>query len=244
VCDIDRGIAGPLTSEGLVADWVWAPDGKQVIFAWSKSWIPGLYRQPADGSSPMERLTSSDFYQEPGSWSPDGRTLAFTECSLEGNCDVLLLDLQSRRVTPFLNSAFSELNAAFSPDGRWLAYKSNESGRYEVYVRAFPGAGDKWQISNEGGDWPVWARSGRLLFYRWKDQVWIVDVQTGTTFSAGKPRLLLERPGYDMFFDVSPDSQRLLMVKLEERKPQPFTDMILIQNWFEELKRLAPTGRK
>jgi serine/threonine-protein kinase len=243
VYDIDRGTASPLTSEGWLGHAIWAPDGKRVTFNWMKWWMPNIYWLPADGSSPPERLTTSDFYQELGSWSPDGRTLAFAESSLESNFDILLLDLPSRRVRPFLSSAFIEADPAFSPDGRWLAYDGDESGRWEVYLRAFPGAGSKWQISNEGGYYPMWARNGRQLFYRWKDQVWIVDVQTGTTFSAGKPRLLLEQPGYGMFFDVSPDGQRLLMVKLDERKPQPVTEMILVQNWFEELKRLCAAGK-
>jgi hypothetical protein len=242
VYDTDRGTASPLTSEGWSADAIWTPDGKRVTLTWMKSWMPNVYWQMADGSSPMERLTTSDWYQELGSWSHDGATLAFVE-SRKGNMDILLLDLPSRQVKPFLNSPSLERDPAFSPDGHWLAYLSNESGRMEVDVRPFRRNECKWQISSQGGERPVWARGGNELFYSWRDQMWIVDVQIGTRFVPGKPRLLFERPGY-VFNDVSPDAQRLLVTKLDDRKPQPITEMILVQNWYEELKRLCPTGKK
>jgi Tol biopolymer transport system component len=129
-----------------------------------------------------------------------------------------------------------------SPDGNLLAFSSNESGRFEVYLTPFPGRGAKWQISNEGGGLPRWARNGKQLFYARENQVWVVDVQPGPSLAASKPRLLLERPRY-RFCDVSPDGTRFLMVKLEDRIPQPITEMILVQNWFEELKRLVPTRK-
>ena len=90
---------------------------------------------------------------------------------------------------------------------------------------------------------PLWARSGKRLFYRWGGQVWVVDVRTDAGFEATKPRLLFDKPGYADSWDISPDGQRFLMVKMDERKPQPVTDIILVQNWFEELKRLCPRGR-
>jgi hypothetical protein len=148
-----------------------------------------------------------------------------------------------------LNSQSAQAYPEFSPDGRWLAYVSYESGRYEVYVRPFPGPGGKWQISQQGGYQPLWARTGKQLFYKWEDQVWAVDVQTAPAFSAGKPRLLFQQPGLGggvpiRGWDLSLDGQRFLMVKSDERKPTPVTEMILVQNWFEELKRLAPAGNE
>jgi len=156
-----------------------------------------------------------------------------------------MLDTRSGRVTPFLNSQFNEAFPDFSPDGRWLAYTSDESNRSEVYVRPFPGPGMKQQVSNEGGTQPLWSRNGKQLFYRWRDQIWVVDVGTEGGFATGKPRLLFEQPGYSMGapirgYDLSLDGERFLMVKAEQRKPSPVTEMILVQNWFEELKRLAP----
>ena len=145
----------------------------------------------------MERLTQSEYVQWPGSWSPDGETLAFVEDHPDSGYDILLLHMRDRKVTPFLNSRFDEMYPEFSPDGRWMAYVSDESGREEVYVQPFPGPGGKWQISNEGGQEPLWSRNGKQLFYRRREnQVWVVDVQTGSGFSASKPRLLFEQPGY------------------------------------------------
>ena len=125
---------------------------------------------------------------------------------------------------------------------------SDESGRVEVYVRPFASGEGKWQISNEGGNEPLWARDGRQLFYRSGDQVCSVDVQTESGFSASKPKPVFKQPGYSIggetrCWDISADGGRFLMVKLEERKPQPLTEMVLVQNWFEEVQRLAPTRR-
>lgn len=107
----------------------------------------------------------------------------------------------------------------------------------------------KQQVSSEGGSEPLWARNGKQLFYRRQDQVWVVDVQTEGGLTTGKPRLLFEKPGYNRAYpirayDLSLDGQRFLMVKFENRRPTPVTEMTLVQDWFEELKRLVPTGKK
>jgi Tol biopolymer transport system component len=243
VYDLGRGTEDRLTSEGGVLNLIWSPDGKRLFFAWSKLLEnTNVYGLASDGSSPMERLTNSERIQQPVSCSPDGKTVAIID---EG--DIAMLDVGSGRVTPFLDSPFSERYPYLSPDGRWLAYTSNESNREEVYVRPFPGPGPKYLISSEGGREPLWARNGKQLFYRKfpPGQMWVVDVRTDGGFSAGKPRLLFEKPGYLHTFpasgyDLSLDSQRFLMVKQEQRKPTPVTEMTLVQNWFEELKRLAP----
>jgi serine/threonine-protein kinase len=252
VYDINRGTASRLTGEGRVSPLNWTPDGKRLVFGWCKEGEPNLYWQPADGSGAMERLTKSDFYQIPGSWSPDGGTLAFTETSPDNLWHIFLLDLKSRRITRFLNSPAGEIYQEFSPDGRWMAYVSDETGRLEVYVRPFPGPGGKWLISQEGGSEPLWTRNGKQLYYRSLDhkEVWAVDVQTGAGFFASKPRRLLqltEAMGVAVpmrAWDVSPDGQRFLMVKLEDGKPTPVTELVLIVNWAEDLKLLAPTGKK
>jgi serine/threonine-protein kinase len=250
VYDLNRGTASRLTNEGKAIFVSWTPNGKRVVFNWYKSGHPNLYWQATDGSTAMERLTTSDYRQDPGSWSPDGATLAFYEDDPDTGGDILLLDLRSRRITPYLNSRAWEAFPEFSPDGRWLAYESDESGRREVYVRPFPGPGGKWLISQEGGYDPLWGRNGKQLFYRSTDwgQVWVVDVRTDGGFSASKPRLLFKAPGLGggtpiRTWDLSLDGQRFLMVKLEEAKPTPVTELVLVQNWFEELQRLAPSGK-
>ncbi len=208
----------------------------------------------------MERLVTSDRNQALGSFSPDGTTLAFFE-----DWDIFVLNVRDRKATPFLNSRFKEQFPEISPDGRWIAYVSDESdpkaqfssfaGRNEVYVQPFPAGGAKCQISNQGGTQPLWARNGKQLFYRWVGreaaqgpQVWVVDVQSEAGFSASKPKLLFEQAGYGgtspiRGWDISPDGKRFLMVQNEERKPQPLTEMVLVQNWFQEVRRLAPPGK-
>jgi serine/threonine-protein kinase len=249
VYDLVRGTNSRLTGEGMAIRPIWTPDGKRLLFGWKKSRTFSLFWQPYDGSSPMERLTTSESEQWPGSWSSDRKTVALVEGHADTGSDIAVLDVPSGRVTPFLNSQFDETFPDFSPDGRWIAYTSDESKRDEVYVRAFPGPGMKQQVSSEGGRDPLWARNGKQLFYRRQDQVWVVDVRTDGGFAATKPRLLFEKPGYSSgnpirAYDLSLDSQRFLMVKGEQRKPSPATEMVLVQNWFEELKRLVPTGKK
>jgi predicted Ser/Thr protein kinase len=249
IYDLNRGTASKLTSEGRAAWANWTPDGKRLVFAWWRSGQGNVYWQAADGSQPMERLTTSDYWQSPGSLSPDGAILTFLE-EPTSYPDILLLDLRSRRITPFLNSPASECYPEFSPDGRWLAYTSDESGRIEVYVRSFPGPGGKWLVSSEGGVEPLWARNGKQLFYRSMDgqKLWVVDIRTDGGLSPSKPHLVFEKAGYvpagpHRGWDISLDGQRFLMVKEQEMNPQPVTEMILVQNWFKELKRLCPPGK-
>ncbi|MGA2260527.1 MAG: protein kinase [Acidobacteriota bacterium] len=251
VYDLGRGTNSRLTGEGWTFYTIWTPDGKRLLFSWGKSTADSLFWQPYDGSSPMERLTTSEYGQRPGSWSSDGKTVAFVDIHPDTHFDIAMLDVRSGRVTPFLNSQFNEEYPEFSPDGHWIAYTSDESNRDEVYVRPFPGPGMKLQVSSEGGAEPLWSRNGKQLFYRrWdQNQVWVVDVRTNGGFATSKPRLLFEKPGYEAGYpirswELSLDSQRFLMVKLEQRKPTPVTEMILVQNWFEELKQKVPTDKK
>ncbi len=256
VYDLGRGTNSRLTGEGWTFYTIWTPDGKRLLFSWGKSTADSLFWQPYDGSLPMERLTTSEYGQRPGSWSSDGKTVAFVDYHPDTGSDIAMLDVRSGRVTPFLNSQFNERYPEFSPDGHWIAYTSDESNRFEVYVRPFPGPGMKQQVSSEGGSEPLWARNGKQLFYRLyrrqnqvQTQVWVVDVRTDGGFAASKPRLLFEKSGYSdgypiRTYDLSLDSQRFLMVKLEQMKATPITEMTLVQNWFGELKRLVPTGNK
>src|SRR5262249_5072680 len=146
--DLDRGTAARLISEGMVGFVAWTPDGRRLVFDWYRTGQSNIYWQPVDQSSPMERLTQSNYTQWPGSWSPDGEILAFVEDHSETGWDIELLNVRDRRVKPFLNSQFRESGPVISSDGRWMAYSSDESGRFEVYVQPFPGGGAKQLISS------------------------------------------------------------------------------------------------
>jgi len=230
---------------------VWTPDGARVTF--TASGPTNIFWKRADGTGPEERLTVSANSQFPTSWSPDGKWLAFEENHPARNSDLWLLPGPGgtpgdRKPRPFLETPFTERGARFSPNGRWIAYFSNESGRYQVYVQPSPVAGGttsgKWQISTEAGTEPVWARNGKELFYRNGDRILAVDVDTGASFSVGKPRLLFE--GQYEFgpvfgnYDVAPDG-RFLMVKGADTGTSA-TQLRLILNWLEELNAPSPTS--
>jgi Tol biopolymer transport system component len=228
---------------------VWTPDGKRVAFQSNKEGTPNLFWQPADGSGALERLTTSEYTDAAMSWSPNGQLLAFIEITPSTGYDIWVLRISDRKPQPFLRTPFNESVPQFSPDGRWLAYISDESGRFEVYVQPYPGPGGKWQISTGGGTEPVWNPNGRELFYRSGAKMMAVDIATQPGFSAGKPRVLFEgqyqpTPATFPNYDVSPDGQRFLMLKASESAETAPTQINVVLNWFEELKRRVPAGTK
>ncbi len=215
-----------------------------MAFLFGKEGPGNLFWRTADGSSGEERLTTSEYDQRPESWSPDGEVLAFTETHPTTGQDIWVLSLEGeRKPQPWLQTRFGERNAQISPDGRWLAYHSNESGRLEVYVQPFPGPGGKRQVSALGGSEPRWARNGGELFYRDDNKMMVVGVTTTPTFTASNPRLLFEGRFIEgaKTYDVAPDGQRFLVVRPSEQEINA-TQINVVLNWFEELKRLVPTG--
>jgi eukaryotic-like serine/threonine-protein kinase len=159
-----------------------------------------------------------------------------------------VLRLSDRKALPFLQTPFDESTPRFSPDGRWLAYMSNESGRNEIYVQPYPGPGGKIQISTEGGAEPAWNPSGWELFYRNGDKMMAVDTAPQPSFAAGKPRVLFEgryepTPATIPNYDVSRDGQRFLMLKPAEASEAAPTQINVVLNWFEELKHRVPPGK-
>jgi serine/threonine-protein kinase len=244
IYDLSRDTLTRLTFEGTGSGTpFWSPDGRRVAFT---SGAPGsLFVQPADGSGSAEQLTDNEHRRVLNSWSPDGQFLAFHETNPATGADIWVLRLADRQAQPFLRTPAGESAARFSPDGRWLAYASFESGRAEIYVQSFPGPGGKWQISTEGGTEPVWNPNGRELFYRHGNQMMAVDITAQPGFSAGRPKVLFEGP-YLLSaanlpaYDMSRDGQRFLMVK-EGPEEQAPTQINVVLNWFEELKRLVPT---
>ena len=252
VYDIARNTLTRLTFEGANVQPHWTPDGKRVTWRSIREGGPGnLFWKLADGTGAVERLTTSEFRQNPSSWSPNGQFLAFHQQPSVGssptNRDIWILPLEGeRKPQSILQTQFNELAPVFSPDGRWLAYVSDESGRNELFVRPFPKVEEgKWQISTDGGVEPRWAPNGRELFYRNElgDRMMAVDITTEPTFGAGTPRLLFEgvytrSAGGSAFYDVTPDGQRFVMVQAQQGAGAQIN---VVLNWFEELKRLVPT---
>jgi len=239
VYDLARGTHTFVTSEGHASTPVWTATGKQLVFSWMKSGGAKWFWQPYDGSSSMQPFIKPA-REELESISPDGKTFAIVALDPGMEFDIVLFDTQSGQQTPFLNSRFAEAYPELSPDGRWIAYATTENKEYyEVYVTDFPGKKSRWQISNGGGYEPMWSRDGRKLFYRGQGHVWAVDVQTKGGFKPGKPVMLFDDAAYITCApircdDLSLDSQRFLMVKREQRKPLPLTELILVQNWFND----------
>ena len=243
IYQVTRDTLTRLTFEGRHVAPVWTPDGTRVTFGSGGGSNPGgLSWAPADGSGMVEQLLESG---RPGSWSPDGQVLAFTDFSINGSGDIRLLPIADGKVAqPFLTTPFNEGGAVFSPDGRYLAYVSDESGRFEIYLRLYPGPGGKTQISTEGGTQPVWARSGEELFYRNGDQMMTVAIATEPELRIGKAQSIFEVPSdslqwYRPDYDVTPDGQRFLMIERDQESTP--TQIHVVLNWFEELKRLVPT---
>ena len=240
---------------------VWTPDGRHIVFVSTrdKSGAPNLYWQRADGTGETQRLTVSKNAQLPGSWHPAGKYLAFYETSPQTGSDIMILPMEGNEAsgwkpgtpTVFLNTPADEVEPMFSPDGRWLAYHSNESGRREIFVRPFPGPGGKWQISTAGGAYPTWSRTRHELFYTSPDNRIMVAPYTveGSSFKADKPhlwaeRLIQPRPRLRSF-DLHPDGERFAVsVAMETPSEAPHDKLVFIFNLFDELRRIAPISKK
>ena len=255
--DLTRDIFSRFTFGGDNRHAVWAPDGKRLAFMSNRDGGYQIFWKRADGRGDAERLpgrgstTAPDVFNIPYSWSRDGRLLAIARLAPAAAAElcVLRLDDDSTARSGGTPPAFTRTRAAdgapqLSPDGRWMAYASEESGQREIYVQAYPGPGGRWQISSDGGNEPLWSASGRELFYRIGGRMMGVDINTEGEFLAGKPRQLFEgsyvraaviyaRANYD----VSPDGQRFLMLKSVQEKPAPLTQIQVVLNWSDELKR-------
>jgi len=241
---------GPLTRltfEGDNLYSVWDPDGQRVVFSSERTGSYDLYWKKADGSSAAEPLLTAEYNQYETCFSPDGKMLAYRETHPTTGMDIWILSLEGEREPrPFLNTSYEERTPMISPDGRWIAYTSNESGQNEIYVRTFPDAGGgRWQVSNGGGTEPLWSKDGQELFYRSRDnKIVSVEVETEPVFTSGAIKVLFEdiyvRRYQHTNYDIHPDNQRFVMIKSSENIS---TEMIVVLNWFEELRRLVPSEK-
>jgi serine/threonine protein kinase/Tol biopolymer transport system component len=241
---------------------VWTPDGRRIAFAslrGEKTPLANrnLYWQRADGTGDVQRLTNSPNEQRPGSWHPSGKFLAFDE-QTPSNVKLMLLQIDGdeesgwkpAEPTVLLTGSFDQRAPRFSPEGRWLAYDSNQSGQFEVYVRPFPGPGTQLQISTGGAVFPTWSRARHELLYSTFDRRVMVATYSveGDSFHAEQPRpwpegrYMARGSGLPRWeFDLHPDGNRLALAT--RREPQPAAQqnrLVLILNFFDELRRIAP----
>jgi Tol biopolymer transport system component len=242
---------------------VWTPDGQRLIFSSGRSGPSNIYWQAADGTGAVERLTDSRNPQFPHAITSDGTAILFREDVSSGQDLMRALIASprdqpssgvSRTPTPLVQTMFSELNAELAPNGRWLAYESNESGRYEIYVRPFPDVeAGRWQVSTSGGRTPLWTRNGNELFYHALDgTIQGVRVDSSSSWRSSTPMKVLQGAYFlpiggvvlGRTFDIAPDSKRFLMIKrvgAEEAGVAP-PSIVVVQHFDEELKRLVPTN--
>ncbi len=243
---------------------IWSPDGQRVIY-YSDAGGGGLYSMAADGTGPVRRLTTTRGVQTPYSWADGGRTLIFEERSLGRlSADIYQVSLAGEpTATPLVQTAANEVEPAVSPDGRWLAYTLEEAGsdfnaqpgsaqpRRDIYVRPLPHVeGGRWRISTDGGHSPIWSRDGRQLFFVSQGRAMSVPIEVAATLRPGTPTVMFDLPPFyrsgariGRQWDIAPDGERFLIMNPgESATSEPSQSrMVVVLNWLEELKRLAPT---
>ncbi len=242
--DLTRGLRTRFTFDpGNDRGPVWAPDGSRLIFSSNRTGIYDIYQRNASGTGADELLYADRSNKEPLSWSPDGRHVLYTGFS-KGD-DILVLPLTGdRKPIPFAETPFSEVSGQFSPDGRWIAYASNESGRYDIYVAPFPPTGGKWMVSRSGGLVPRWRRDGAEIFYFDGARLIAVTVDGRTSaFEVGTARPLFEpvspvRVGETRaFYDVSPDGQRFLINMSMSTEQTSGPPVAVVLNWTAGMRK-------
>jgi eukaryotic-like serine/threonine-protein kinase len=261
VKDLERDTVSRLTHlPGRNIPPVWTPDGKSIVFSSYSQGAPGIYWIRADGSGEAQRLTEGKNLAFPRSFSPDGKRLAYVEIGADTHPQIWTAAVEGDRdhprlgkAEPFQRTSFSQTLPAFSPDGHWLAYSSNESGSYELYVQPFPGPGGKLQISTGGGDYPIWSRNGRQLFFLTPDwRIMVADYTArGNSFTAGKPQAWSQKNliflGGNYPYDLAPDGKRFAVVlnaeTTTEQGQRPLDSVTVLLNFFDELRRKVPIGK-
>jgi Tol biopolymer transport system component len=219
---------------------IWSPDGSRVVFDSDRKGHLDLYQKTSSGAGAEEMLVGDGLDKLPESWSPDGRFILYSTFGAPTGNDLFVLPLfGDRRPFPFLQTQFNEFDGRFSPDGKWVVYSSNESGKYEVYVAPFPGPGGKWQVSTAGGQGPSWRRDGNEIFYLAPDNKMMTAAVNGkgASFDVGavKPLFQMSTTGMNHRYAVSADGQRFLINSaLEQATSGPIT---VVLNWTAGLKK-------
>ena len=245
--DLGRGTEAILTTDATNDSGpLWTPDGERVVF-YSNRDGGGLFSKLVDTSGEAELVMTGragTTFIEPGAWSADGQTLVFWEVGARAP-DIGLFSMEGDRASePLLATESSETAPSISPDGNWIAYSSDETGQAEVYVQRFPGLGGRVPISTDGGQQPLWSPDGSELFYRGPRGMMAVPVDTEPTFSAGDPEVLFEQQYLDLqtnrTYDVAPDGRFLMIKAPTDDGSAPAEQIILVENWFQELTERVP----
>jgi len=248
--DVARGLRARFTFDAASEFTpVWSPDGASVVFRSNRKGPNNLYRRVASGAGSDDVVLEDSSQKFPTSWSPDGRSLLYTNTGSSNDLFVLPMandrpatGSEGRKPIPFLQTPFNEGNGQFSPDGRWVAYRSNDSGAgpFEIYVVPFPGPGGKWLVSTAGGDFPRWRRDGTEIFYLATDSTLMAASVNGkgSSFEVGAVTALFQmrRGGPGWPYDVSPDGRRFLVNALPEQQDTS-TPITVVMNWQAALSR-------
>jgi serine/threonine protein kinase len=243
--ELSGGVGRRLTSNpALDSSPIWSPDGSRIAFFSLRNGVPNLYRTSSSGAGSEEPILISGGTKYGTDWSPNGRLLLYLALDPTSNFELWTVPLDGeRKPTSFLSGPYGVSHGQFSPDGRWVAYSSNETGKWEIYVAPFPGPGGNWKVSTAGGSEPRWRRDGKELFYVAPDgTIMTADVQEGPTFEANlaRPLFRVRRREHissgDLFsYDVSPDGQRFLVnTDVGEVASNPLT---VVLNWTSGLKK-------
>jgi dipeptidyl aminopeptidase/acylaminoacyl peptidase len=222
---------------------IWSPDGDRIVFASLREGAPNLFQKMANGSGQEDPLYRSNLAKLPSDWSTDGRFIICGTVDPKTRWDLWVLSVADQKWETFLQTPANESRAVFSPNGRWVAYESDESGKKEIYVQSFPVSGAKWQISAGGGSQPRWRGDGKELFYLSGDRkVTIVEVNTeAPTFAHGTPKALLDTPILKSEdhpgdqYAATADGQRFLVNTLAEERT--YAPISLVLNWTTALKK-------
>jgi eukaryotic-like serine/threonine-protein kinase len=243
--EFSGGVGRRLTSHpALDSDPIWSPDGSRIVFFSLRNGIPDLYQVSSSGGGSEEAVVISDRTKYPTDWSPDGQSILFRVVDPKTNFELWTVSMdKEHKAAPFIKPTFGVSHGVFSPDGKWVAYSSNETGKWEIYVAPFPGPGGNWKVSTAGGSEPRWRRDGKELYYAAPDgSIMAADVKLGATFEAdiAKPLFRVQRREHissgDLFsYDVTPDGQRFLVnTDVGEQTSPPLT---VVLGWTADLRK-------
>lgn len=252
IWDIQDSKARRFTFDGKSRDAVWTPDGSHIAFISMRDGVFNSYWKAANGKGDVETLVNSDIYANfPKSWADDGKTLVL-HASADEDFNIMKLSLEGdHKLEPLLNGKYDEMNPDISPDGRWIAYSSNEMGQNDVFVCSYPNVEEvKQQISTDGGAEPRWSQKGQKLFYRNGDAIMVVSYETDPTFTVGgKPEIFLRGvpenkiPIFPLW-DINGNGSKVLTIRESEDEGHQANTarpkITVVTNWFEELKQKVP----